>query len=315
MDYQYQGFNYESYPGGSAVVEHPPDEQYNFYTALIKTEEKPETYVYEQNNFVINGESDNQESWYSPTSSSSDVPEEERCNLQELTTVVPQMSANVIPQENYAYNNIVYAAPDNLNGAQYMLPSVSYVQPQTYTTYEAPYMNQYVAPMVTNEQVLTPQNSEPQGDLVTQPYSSEESNASEYFSAYEQPIEDSESEKFKCAKCNRTFTKACYLTQHKNAQHNDKKLFKCGKCGKKFASQDILDEHSEKHSENKPHKCTMCKKQYNFRADLTRHMFVHNKKNSPFVCTVCNKGFARKDHLKNHYLVHTKKTAVKVSNS
>ncbi|CAH0555423.1 unnamed protein product [Brassicogethes aeneus] len=82
------------------------------------------------------------------------------------------------------------------------------------------------------------------------------------------------------------------------------------KCGKKFSAQEILDAHTEKHSGDKPHKCIICPKQYHFRADLKRHMFVHNKKTNPYTCTTCGKGFSRKDHFKNHCLSHERKAAL-----
>ncbi|CAH0545888.1 unnamed protein product [Brassicogethes aeneus] len=116
--------------------------------------------------------------------------------------------------------------------------------------------------------------------------------------------------KFKCPFCDRSFTKVCYLSQHVNAQHNDQRQFKCSKCGKKFASQETLALHAEKHQGDKPHKCRVCPKQYNFRSDLNRHMFVHDRRNSPYICTSCGKGFARRDHFKNHCLSHERKAAL-----
>ncbi|CAH0550445.1 unnamed protein product [Brassicogethes aeneus] len=115
--------------------------------------------------------------------------------------------------------------------------------------------------------------------------------------------------KLKCKFCDRVFAKEAYFTQHNNAHHNDKNQFQCKICGKKFFSQKILDTHAKKHKGNKPHKCNICPKQYNFKSDLNRHMFVHYKtKVKPYNCTTCGKGFLRKDHFNNHQLSHERKS-------
>ena len=107
----------------------------------------------------------------------------------------------------------------------------------------------------------------------------------------------------KCVECDKTFNKACYLTQHNKTFHSGHKPFKCERCGKRFESECLYKEHFGKHAGEKPHKCDSCPKQFNHKTDLRRHMCLHTGE-KPYSCQICGKGFIRKDHMLKHRDTH-----------
>lgn len=115
-------------------------------------------------------------------------------------------------------------------------------------------------------------------------------------------------EEFRCNICNKTFSKRCYFTQHNKTAHVGHKPFKCIKCGKKYQTQELLDDHMDKHNGDKPFKCEVpnCPKSFNHKTDLKRHSILHTTE-KPHVCQQCGKGFVRKDHLQKHMGSHMRK--------
>lgn len=115
--------------------------------------------------------------------------------------------------------------------------------------------------------------------------------------------------KISCGLCGRSFSKKCYLIQHTNQKHTDKK-FKCTRCNKKFFHGMALENHISKHNnENKSFKCMVegCKKAYVFKADLKVHFLNNHKKDLKKNICECGKSFSRKDHLAKHKRTHMKK--------
>lgn len=114
---------------------------------------------------------------------------------------------------------------------------------------------------------------------------------------------------FECDQCGNFFARQCGLTQHKKWIHSPR-MIPCEKCGKKFLTQDELDKHIVKHTQqDKPHKCSVCPKQFCHKNDLRRHMFRHSDK-VPFACDICHRGFIRADHLAAHELSHERRRKI-----
>ncbi|KAL7043435.1 hypothetical protein ACKWTF_001498 [Chironomus riparius] len=112
-----------------------------------------------------------------------------------------------------------------------------------------------------------------------------------------------EQSKIQCQMCPRAFNLRCHLTQHMNIVHSGNRNFKCTKCGKKYPSQELLNQHMEKHLGDKPFRCSKCVKSYNNKVDLKRHFKTHEEIRD-YICNMCGGGFVRSDHLEKHLLVH-----------
>lgn len=113
----------------------------------------------------------------------------------------------------------------------------------------------------------------------------------------------------KCFDCDKTFNKACYLTQHNKTFHSGDKPYKCQRCGKRYSNETIYENHVKRHGGNKPYKCKDCVKQFNHKTDLRRHMCSHTGFR-PYKCGTCEKGFIRKDHMLKHCETHTRRPHV-----
>lgn len=113
----------------------------------------------------------------------------------------------------------------------------------------------------------------------------------------------------KCIDCNKTFNKACYLTQHNKSFHSGDKPFKCTQCGKRFPNEEMHEKHVQMHTLARRHKCDVCPKVFAHKTDLKRHSCVHTG-SRPFKCDVCDKGFIRHDHMRKHQQTHNKRTRV-----
>lgn len=119
------------------------------------------------------------------------------------------------------------------------------------------------------------------------------------------PLQSSE-KNYHCNPCAKSFSKSCYLTQHRNMCHGGRH-FKCSQCGKLWKDQQELEKHFSKHTtaQISRHGCEICNRSYNHRSDLKRHLLSHG--DLPFVCNQCGKGFPRRDHLLNHMESHQRK--------
>ena len=79
--------------------------------------------------------------------------------------------------------------------------------------------------------------------------------------------------------------------------------FKCAVCNKQFTRRGNLQKHSRIHSGEKPFKCELCSKQFARKGDLDVHLRIHSGE-KPFKCEHCFKQFSRKGSLKRHLKAH-----------
>ena len=105
---------------------------------------------------------------------------------------------------------------------------------------------------------------------------------------------------FKCAHCEKIFTRDCYLNTHIKDVHKGVK-HKCDSCDKSFSSTISLNRHAEiKHLKQKNYKCNVCNNHFTRSDLLKRHKLTHDQKRQRFQCQNCPMNFSREDYLKFH---------------
>ena len=115
---------------------------------------------------------------------------------------------------------------------------------------------------------------------------------------------ESESVRYKCEKCARTFAKRAQLTKHSALEHGEAANLlphKCEECGKRFKFPNKLRIHAETRHREDRHRCDLC--EINFKAfnELRKHNAeLHAVKARPFQCPDCDKSFVGRSGLRNH---------------
>merc|ERR1711976_1040196 len=80
---------------------------------------------------------------------------------------------------------------------------------------------------------------------------------------------------FKCLKCGEAFVLKKHLDAHMEHIHSDERNYKCEVegCGMAFKSKQSLAAHMRSHSNERPHKCPYCEKDYKRHGHLQNHVF------------------------------------------
>lgn len=107
---------------------------------------------------------------------------------------------------------------------------------------------------------------------------------------------------YQCKVCGKGFRFSSYLQQHVII-HTGKKPYKCPDCGKDFAFLQNMKTHQRLHQE-KPFRCTSCRKGYSDETQLQQHMLSHNG-DKPHKCDLCDKSFGLAYLLRDHMNTHT----------
>ncbi|XP_034838310.2 oocyte zinc finger protein XlCOF6-like isoform X2 [Maniola hyperantus] len=84
----------------------------------------------------------------------------------------------------------------------------------------------------------------------------------------------------------------------------EEKAFTCDICRKMFNRRRVLLKHIKTHTEVKRFTCKTCQYKYNYKSELTRHMMTHTG-TKPFSCALCEYKCARKIQLVEHLKTHT----------
>ncbi|VDO16284.1 unnamed protein product [Rodentolepis nana] len=74
---------------------------------------------------------------------------------------------------------------------------------------------------------------------------------------------------YSCNMCEESFCRARHLIEHTKAVHGK---FKCQTCGQRIASRPNLLRHEIMHSDQRPHKCSICSNDFYRQDHLKRHM-------------------------------------------
>ncbi|KAM6909687.1 uncharacterized protein FYW49_011703 [Xenentodon cancila] len=106
---------------------------------------------------------------------------------------------------------------------------------------------------------------------------------------------------FKCSECGKTFRHRSVLELHMRI-HSKDKPYQCKVCGKGFRFSSYLQQHLIIHTGKKPYKCPDCGKDFAFLQNMRTHQKLHQEK--PFRCTHCRKGYSDETQLQHHMLSH-----------
>lgn len=105
----------------------------------------------------------------------------------------------------------------------------------------------------------------------------------------------------KCSECGKSFRFRSVLELHMR-MHSKDKPYQCNDCGKAFRFSSYLQQHLIIHTGKRPHKCPDCGKDFAFLQNMRTHQRLHQEK--PFRCTSCRKGYSSEAQLQQHMLSH-----------
>ncbi|XP_022709028.1 myoneurin-like isoform X1 [Varroa jacobsoni] len=107
----------------------------------------------------------------------------------------------------------------------------------------------------------------------------------------------------RCIKCSLSLANKQALVEHYVRRHPN---LVCAPCGVVVEQQYLMRKHNERHDEAAPRYCELCGKNYKDRYILKSHIkLVHGQAEIFYQCEVCRKQFERKAHLVRHMRTHT----------
>ncbi|XP_032998218.1 zinc finger and SCAN domain-containing protein 31-like [Lacerta agilis] len=91
--------------------------------------------------------------------------------------------------------------------------------------------------------------------------------------------------------------------RHRHRNNNSgRKPHKCSVCGKNFAFRAELARHHRIHTGEKPYGCSQCGRNFRQRVHLVKHQSIHT--GELFQCPECGKGYSQRDTLVRHQRTH-----------
>ncbi|OQR66669.1 zinc finger protein-like [Tropilaelaps mercedesae] len=107
----------------------------------------------------------------------------------------------------------------------------------------------------------------------------------------------------RCSKCDLHLANRDALVSHYSRRHPH---LVCELCGVIFEQRYLMRKHNERHDETAPNRCELCGKIYKDRYILKNHVkLVHGQAEVFYQCDMCRKQFERKAHLVRHMRTHT----------
>lgn len=110
---------------------------------------------------------------------------------------------------------------------------------------------------------------------------------------------------YECEFCQTAYTDVRLFRMHKKTHSSNVKIWTCKDCNKNYSSKNLLDEHRNMHTGDRPYKCPHCVKDFASKYTLTAHMKIHYDRKRPYECNECGKSFFSNQNLMQHERTHT----------
>lgn len=110
---------------------------------------------------------------------------------------------------------------------------------------------------------------------------------------------------YECEICETSFADARQFRAHKKTHSCYVKVWSCKVCNKNYSSKNLLNEHMNMHTGERPYKCPHCVKDFASKYTLTAHMKIHYDRKRPYECKECGKSFFSNQNLTQHERTHT----------
>ena len=118
-------------------------------------------------------------------------------------------------------------------------------------------------------------------------------------------ISDKENRKYRCQTCDKAYTSAYHLKEHKQIAHSDEYNYHCSMCTEKLKTNTHLKLHMKKcHSEKGLFICPTCKKNFNIEYYFLNHKRKcerrHEQGAQRYECNLCFKTYTSSVGLNSH---------------
>ncbi|XP_075224189.1 uncharacterized protein LOC142326011 isoform X2 [Lycorma delicatula] len=114
---------------------------------------------------------------------------------------------------------------------------------------------------------------------------------------------------YKCDKCEKTFHRKSLLTIHVMSHvPKEEQPFVCCKCARRFHCEALLRNHERVHlpkEERLIFPCRLCQKMFSSKSAVSTHMKAVHLRERPFVCDQCGHSFTSKGILQEHLTIHS----------
>ena len=109
---------------------------------------------------------------------------------------------------------------------------------------------------------------------------------------------------FTCNYCNYSTPKRYLLSRHMKS-HSDDRPHKCSVCERGFKTLASLQNHVNTHPGTKPHRCKYCEASFTTSGELVRHVRYRHTHEKPHKCPDCDYMSVELSKLKRHMRCHT----------
>lgn len=126
-----------------------------------------------------------------------------------------------------------------------------------------------------------------------------------YNSHMEEHLAENRNGLYECENCQQIFDEIPQFRAHMRAHTSSQKIWTCKECNKRYSSKNLLDEHVNMHTGERPYKCPHCAKDFASKYTLTAHMKIHYDRKRPYECKECGKSFFSNQNLAQHERTHS----------